>query len=156
MTENKQFSIRIGGKQVEVAEEIYYAYYRSKRRDRYFEQDIKIETAIRDKDGKITGYAPSKEDSLERLIDAGAEYADDSDSVEAVVLRAIETGALYKAMDKLPELDRELVEALFFGGDDGMGMSEREYAKASGIPRKTIAYRRDKALGALKKILEKI
>ena len=151
--DSQQFFIGIKGKRISVTEEVYLAYYRSKRRERYFERDIKTETAIRGKDGNVTGYAPSKEDSLDRLIDAGEDYDDGQKSVEDIVISCLMSNALYQALDKLPEADRELIEALFFA-NGGEGMSEREYADASGVPRKTIAYRRNRVLRRLKKIFE--
>jgi len=149
---NKPFFINVKGNRIAVTEEIYLAYYRSKRRDRYYERDIKSETAIRDKAGNITGYAPSKEDSLDRRIDNGEDFADEGASVEDDVIRGLASEALHRALDELPEADRTLIVALFFS-NGGEGMSERAYSDASGIPRKTLAYRRDRALDRLRKIL---
>jgi RNA polymerase sigma factor (sigma-70 family) len=154
MNENKQFFIGAGGTKVEVTEEIYLAYYRSKRRDRYYERDIKTERAVCDTDGNVTGYKPSKEDSLDRLMETGEDYAAEAESVEETVIRGIMSGALHQALDKLPEADRALIDALFFS-NGGTGMSEREYSEVSGMPRKTIAYRRNRALERLKKFFEK-
>ena len=151
----KQFFIGISGMQVEVTEEVYLVYYRSKRRDRYYECDIKIETPIRDKSGNVTGYAPSKEDSLDRLISKGEDFLNEQESIENIVINGLMSDALHEALEMLLEADRALLDALFFS-NSGKGMSEREYAAVSGIPRKTIAYRRQKALDRLKNIFEKL
>jgi len=150
---SNQFFIGIKGMRVEVTEEIYLTYYRSKRRDRYYERDIKTHTAIRDKASAITGYAPSKEDSLDRLICIGEDFVDEQKSTEDMVIASLMSDALYEALDKLPESDRTLIDALFLS-NCGKGMSERAYAEVSGTPRKTIAYRRERALIRLKKLLE--
>jgi len=152
MSENKQFYISLGGQRIPVTEEVYLAYYRSKRRERYYERDIKTESAVRDGDGNITGYRPAKEDSLERLMEAGADYADEND-VEEIALRAVTSDKLHDALLLLSEDEQALINALFFS-NSGDGMTEREYAETSGIPRKTVAYRREKVLGKLKKLLE--
>ncbi|GHU87708.1 hypothetical protein FACS1894202_02480 [Clostridia bacterium] len=148
----KQYRVNVNGTLVDVTEEQYLAYYRSQRRMRYYERDIKTETAIRDKDGQITGYAPSKEDSLDRLLENGVDFADEAESVEDSAIKYALIEKLRGVLGALPADERELIEVLFFsnGGD---GMTEREYAKISGIPRKTIAYRREKVLGKLKKLL---
>ncbi len=44
----KVYRISISGTLVRVSKNVYLSYYRSKRRDRYYEQDIKTETAILD------------------------------------------------------------------------------------------------------------
>ena len=88
MSKDKQYFINAGGQRVPVTVEVYLAYYRSARRMRYFERDIKTESAIRDKDGNITGYRPAKEDSLDRLVETGEDYAD-GESVEDAAIRAM-------------------------------------------------------------------
>ena len=153
MSENKQFFIRLNGQQIPITEEVYLAYYRSERRMRYFERDIKTENAVRDKNGDITGYRPAKEDSLDRLMEAGEDYTDDCEGVEDAVVSVMMSDKLHEVLDELPESDRELIDALFFS-NGGEGMSEREYSELSGVPRKTVAYRRGKILARLKKLLE--
>jgi len=154
MSNNKQFFIGVDGKQIEVTEEVYIAYYRSKRRDRYFERDIKTETAIRDKDGGIIGYAPSKEDSLDRLIDSGEDFDNGQDSIEDVVIQGFTFDALHQALDSLPDADRRLIRALFFS-NGGAGMTERECAEKFGISKTALHARKKKVLALLKNLLEK-
>lgn len=67
MPNSKGFFIRVDGQSIPVSEEVFLAYHQTKRRDRYFEQDIKAETPIRDAQGNVTGLAPSKEDYLRTL-----------------------------------------------------------------------------------------
>jgi len=152
MPDNKEFFVRVDGQLVPVTEEVYLAYYRSKRRDRYYERDIKTESAVRDEDSNVTGYKPAKEDSLDRLMEAGEDYANDGEGVEDVTIHALMSDKLRDILGKLPGNDRELINALFFsnGGD---GMSEREYSDMSGVPRKTVAYRKERILSKLKKLM---
>ncbi len=70
------YFIRINGLLVPVSEEVYLVYYRSRRREKYYERDIKTETPVRDESGAVIGYRPSREDSFDRLLAAGADFVD--------------------------------------------------------------------------------
>jgi len=83
---NQPFFISIDGQQIEVTKKVYLVYYRSKRRERYYECDIKIERAIYDETGNISGYAPPKEDSLDRLIESGRAFPAEQKSVETTAM----------------------------------------------------------------------
>ena len=117
MPTQNEFYININGQRVLVKKEIYLMYYRSKRRDRYYERDIKTESAVRDAAGNINRYKPAKEDSLERLMEFGEDYADKEENVEETVFRIIMTDKLHKALDDLPKKERVLIEALFFSNN---------------------------------------
>ena len=155
MYESKQYFISINGKQIQVTEEVYLAYYRSKRRDRYYEQDIKTGTAIRDNAGRVVGYAPSKEDSLDRIFNAGGDFANNQESIEDSIIRELMSDALHKALDKLPEADRALINELFFS-NAGDGMTERACAASFGISKTALHARKMKILVKLKNLLEKV
>ena len=150
---NKEFFINVKGEKIYVTEEVYLAYYRSKRRDKYFEHDIKTETAVYGKEGGIIGYAPSKEDSLDRRIVAGEDFSNSQESVEDTVIRNLTADELYKALDKLSEADRKLIDALFFS-NGGSGMTERECAEKFCISKTALHARKIKVLALIKKILE--
>ena len=152
MSENKQFFIKVGDERVQVTKEVYLTYYRSKRRERYFERDIKTESAVRDQDGNIIGYRPAKEDSLDRLMDAGEDYAEECESVEDAATNAVMAGMLREAMLLLAEDERALIDALFFS-NGGCGMTEREYAELIGVAQQSVNERKRRILGKLKNIL---
>jgi len=145
----QQFFISIDGQRIAVTKEVYLTYYRSKRRERYYEHDIKIERAIYDDAGNISGYMPPKEDSLERLIESGTEFPAGQKSVETIVIDKIMVENLHKALVGLSTSEHELIDALFF-----QGLTEREYASVSGIPQQTINDRKARVLVKLKKILK--
>jgi len=76
--------------QVPVNEEIYKEYYKMKRRERYFEQDIKVGRSVKDPEtGEVKEYKPSKEDSIQRLMDKGQAFADDEVLEDVVVDKAM-------------------------------------------------------------------
>lgn len=62
-------SIRINGKSVEVTDEVYKVYTKYDRKMRYFEKDLKQERLAYDELGNIIKRVPSREDSLDRLLD---------------------------------------------------------------------------------------
>ena len=145
----QQYFIHIDGQQVEVTKELYLVYYRSKRRERYYEHDIKIERAIYDETGNISGYMPPKEDSFDRLMESGMEFPANQKAVETMVADKLIIEALPEALDHLSAIERKLIDALYF-----QGMTERQYASTSGIPQQTIHDRKGRVLVKLKKFLE--
>jgi len=147
--ERSKHYIRVNETLVEVTQEQYLCYYRGKRRMRYFEHDIKAETPIRDADGKIIGYTPAKEDSLERMMGIGMDFSEEQELLEDEVIRRVSSNAVHSALAKLSAQERELIEMLFF--DE---ISERQAAAILGISQKGVNKRKHRALEALKKFIE--
>ena len=116
------YFIRINGLLVPVSEEVYLVYYRSRRREKYYERDIKTETPVRDESGAVIGYRPSREDSFDRLLAAGADFVDTTADVEREALCAVMSAKLHEALAALSDAERALIEALFFA-NNGRGMS---------------------------------
>jgi RNA polymerase sigma factor (sigma-70 family) len=143
----------VNGQHVPVSKEVYLTYYRSKRRERYFERDIKTETPVRDKTGAVVGYRPSHEDSIDRMVAAGEDFIDAAIDVAAEAVSAMMSDRLHEALVMLPDAERELIDALFFS-NDGEGMTEREYAAEAGVHHMTVHSRKARILGKLKKLLE--
>ena len=141
----------VSGQFVEVTDEIYDAYMKGDRKMRYFESDLKAERFLMDENGQIKQVIPSREDSLDRLMDDNAEqFADRHESVEDMVLRRISIEWLYKALDTLTERERKLIEAIFFEE-----MTEREVAHSLGISQPAVHKQKNKILKKLKHFLEK-
>ncbi|HHZ07078.1 MAG TPA: sigma-70 family RNA polymerase sigma factor [Clostridiales bacterium] len=142
--------IWINGQFVEVTDEVYTAYMQGDRKIRYFETDLKVERAVFKEDGTINKIIPSREDSLDRLMDDNAaQYADESESVENVVFRQMENEKLHTALSKLFQEERSLIKALFFEEQ-----TEREYAERLGISQPAVHKRKNKTLAKLKYFLE--
>jgi len=142
MSENKQFYIHADGQRVEVTEEVYRAYYKMGRRERYLEERDASNGKVLYSDMDTTEM--TGEESIPDL---------DSVSIDDSVVSSMLLEQLRKHLDSLSDSERELIDALFFS-NDGDGMSEREYAVMSGIPRKTISDRKNRILAKLKKLLE--
>ena len=142
--------IWIRGQFVEVTEEVYRAYMRGDRKIRYFENDLKTERFVLGKDGQVIQNIPSREDSLDRLVDENAQqFPDEQESVESVVLHKLEVDRLHTALSLLTPEERALIQALFFEES-----SESELAAALGISQPAVYKRKMKILKKLKLLLE--
>ena len=142
--------IWIRGQFVEVTEEVYRAYMRGDRIIRYFENDLKTERFVLGKDGQVIQIIPSREDSLDRLVDENAQqFPDEQESVESVVLHKLEEDRLHTALSLLAPEERALIQALFFEE-----RSESELAAALGISQPAVYKRKMKILKKLKLLLE--
>lgn len=138
--------IRVGKMSVPVSDEIYKEYYRMKRRERYWEQDIKVGRSIMDPDtGVFLGYKPSKEDSIQRLLDDGQVFVDE-EILEDVVVDNAMLMILQEAMKQLNRQEQELIYDLFY-----KEMTVREVAKKEHVSHVAIMKRKNKILNKLRK-----
>ena len=143
--------IWIRGQFVEVADEVYRAYMQGDRKMRYFENDLKTERFVLGKEGQVVQIIPSREDSLDRLVDENArQFSDEQESVESVVLLKLEVDRLHTALSLLTPEERALIQALFF--DE---RKESELAVELGISQPAVYKRKMKILKKLKIFLEK-
>lgn len=141
----------VSGQYIEVTDAVYDTYMKGDRKIRYFENDLKTERVLMDTDGHIRQIIPSREDSLDRLMDDNAEqFTDHQESVEDMVLRKISAEKLYQALAELSEKERELIIALFFEEK-----TERELAVVLGISQPAVHKQKNKILKKLKTFLEK-
>ena len=107
--------IWIRGQYVEVTDEVYAAYMQGDRKMRYFENDLKTERFVLGKEGQVVQIIPSREDSLDRLVDENTQqFSDKQESVESVVLHKLEVDRLHTALSLLAPEERALIQALFF------------------------------------------
>lgn len=143
---SKQYFYYVNGEPVEVSQEVYGELIQSDNKMRYFEYDLKTEKALR-KNG-YEKVRPSREDSLDRLINEGFQFSDSSQDTEEAALHRITLALLIRSLSMLSAEEHELIKALFF--DE---YSEREWSARSGIPQKTINDRKRRILAKLKKLL---
>lgn len=140
----------IAGQFIEVTEEIYQVYMQGDRKMRYLETDLKIERTILDESGRIQQIIPSREDSLDRLVEDNArQFEDTRESVEDAVLRKLAEDDLRRALTKLTDEEYALVCALFYEG-----RTERDYAKELGVSQVAVHKRKQRILKKLKGILK--
>lgn len=141
----------IDGHYIEVTDEVYIAYVKGQRKMQYFEKDLKTEHVIKDKDGNITDIIPSREDSLDRLMnDNSIQFYDISESVESLAQINDEVENLHIAMQELTSEELNIIKMLFY--DE---MTERDTAKILGISQAAVNKRKHRILKKLKKIIRK-
>lgn len=140
----------INGQPVEVNEAIYKAYIRGERKMRYFESDLKTERVVHCRDGTIKRLVPSREDSLERLIDENyIQFADGLCAVEDTIIHEEEINQLRVAIRALSKEQKSLLYLRYW-----KDKSQSEVAKIFGTTQQSISYQERKILSALKKSLK--
>jgi len=148
MAEEKRYYITLDGKRFEVSEELYTAYRKGLRRERYFTHDLKEEHRRTDsKTGKVV-VIPSREDSYERLIEAEKQFMEEVESVEDAAIRAVMLEKLNGALHMLTEGEMRIIYFLFY-----IGISEVQLAKKMGIARTTLRSQKYRILEKLKEML---
>ncbi len=141
----------IDGHYIEVTNEVYTAYTKGQRKIKYFEKDLKTEHVVKDKDGNITGIIPSREDSLDRLMnDNSIQFYDISESVESLAQINDDVENLHIAMQELTTEELNIIKMLFY--DE---MTERDTAKILGISQAAVNKMKHRILKKLKKIIRK-
>lgn len=96
---------------------------------------------------KTVKIIPSREDSLDRLMAIGTEFANDSEPIAEAAIRKI---TVQKALEQLTADERFIIVRIYFEGN-----TERELAKEMHLSQSTINSRKQKILLKLRKIIEK-
>lgn len=138
MADKEKYMIKVEGKLVEVTPEVYYAYFRMERQERWQEE-------------KQQGHAVVSYDALDDGETVGVEVVPDLTTPsmeEAVMTREIHE-KLHRAVDALPKAERELIQAIYFDG-----FTEKEYAVSSGLSQQGVSYRLRKILSKLRTFMD--
>ena len=143
MAEREKYYIGLNGQTFEVSKELYEAYYKGQRKEKYFTHDLKQEHIKVDKETGEMIVIPSREDSYERLLEA-----EETEKVEDVAVRAVMLEKLNEALHTLTDEETAIIHALFY-----QEISEVELAKKLGIARTTLQSRKYKILEKLRKLL---
>ena len=131
---------------VELTPEVKKFLRHSDRKMEYMEVDLKQGTFIQ----KAAEFLPSREDSLDRLIDEEEmDFASSELATEEIALHNDELDRLKKSLSLLPPNDRALIKALFYDG-----LSEREYATRLGLSQKAVNKRWHTVREKLKKLMK--
>ncbi len=142
--------IWVRGQFVEVTDEVYTAYMQGDRKMRYFEADLKSERPVYGSNGEIKQVLPSREDSLDRLMEENArQFAAAAESVEDVVIRKLAVDKLHTALMQLTKEERDFICALFFDEK-----TESEVAKGLGVSQQAVHKRKSRILKKLKNFFE--
>ena len=138
MADKEKYFIPIEGKLIEVEENVYIAYYKMGRRERYLEE--------RDQENCVLSY-----DAMDRDGMVGQEMFHDpgSPSLEDLALAKELMAQLHRCIDMLPKAERELIQAIYFDG-----MSDTEYSKKVKRSQQIVSYNHKRILSKLKKLMK--
>lgn len=137
MADKEQYYIPVEGKLIEVEENVYVAYYKMGRRERYLaEQDLS---------NGVTSYDALDTESrigIEALKEAATQ------SMEDLALAKELYKQLHRVIEALPRAERELIQALYFDQ-----MTEESYGKRVKLSQSGVSRRHKKTLSKMKKLL---
>lgn len=138
MADKEKYVIKIQGKLIEVSEDVYYAYFRMERQERWQEE--------KKQEHGVVSY-----DALDNGETVGAEAVPDliSPGLEDIAIETEMHNRLHHALEALPRAERELIQAIYFDG-----LTEKDYAQISGMSQTGVSYRRRKILSKLKMFLD--
>ena len=133
MADKEKYMIKIQGRLIEVSEDVYYAYFRMERHERWQEE--------KKQEHEVVSY-----DALDNGETVGAEAVPDltSPSMEELAIAKELNNRLHHAVEALPKAERELIRAIYFEGQ-----TEADYGKRTGMSQTGISYRRRKILSKL-------
>ena len=132
------------------SEEVIAVLRQGERKLQYQEYDLKTERFVLDETKQVAFFIPSREDSLERLMDAEIQFVDPDTNVEEEVIRKLMVQKLRESLSLLTTEEYDLILALFFENK-----TEREYAENLGVYHNAIHKKKLRILQKLKIILEK-
>ena len=136
--QEKLYQIRIDDQMITVDEEVYYAYYRAKRYEKYLEEKDRRNRKV------IFSNLDTETTTGEEMIpDVGAI------SVEALVTDALMIERIKECLVSLGEEEKEIVRVLFYDN-----RSEREAAAIWGISQPAVHKRKNRVLTQLRGMLE--
>lgn len=122
----------------------------TERKMQYQEFDLKTERTLIDQENQMVTVIPSREDSLERLLEQNIQFKEKADSAEEQAIKNIQIQQLHRALALLSEDERLLIEQIFFEE-----RTERELALEYGLSQKGINKRRQRILERLRELIEK-
>ena len=138
MADKEKYLIKIQGKLIEVSEDVYYAYFRMERQERW-QEEKKMEH-------NVLSY-----DALDDPETLGIENVVD---VTAPTLEEIAEGhelrdRVRHAVELLPKAERELIRAIYYEE-----LSERDVAEREGVSQNKVFKQRQKTLSKLRLLLD--
>ena len=138
MADKEKYMIKIQGDLIEVTEDVYYAYFRMDRQERWQEE--------KKQDHDVVSY-----DALDNGETVGAEAIQDMNSpgMEELVIANELKERLHNVVAALPKPERELIQAIYF---EDIPVSN--YAKRVGLSHRGINKQRKRILSKLKMLLD--
>ena len=138
MADKEKYLIKIQGKLIEVSEDVYYAYFRMERQERW-QEEKKMEHKVMSYDS-LDGQEML---GIENVVDVTASSLEEI--VEAHELR----DRVRHAVELLPKAERELIRAIYYEE-----MTERDVAEREGVSQNKVFKQRQRALAKLRLLLD--
>jgi DNA-directed RNA polymerase specialized sigma24 family protein len=132
-----------------LSDEVIDVLEKSDRKMEYQQYDLKVERYRIDCTKGTVAFFPSREDSLDRLLEGKRQFADDTEVVEDTAVKTVMIEHMLDCLKLLAPEEQKLINELFF-----RGKSERRLSAETGIPYMTIHDRKVKILRKLKKLME--
>ena len=138
MADKEKYVIKIQGKLIEVTPDVYYAYFRMERQERWQEE--------KKQEHEVFSY-----DALDNGDTVGAEAIPDmaSPSLEELAIARELRDRLRHAVEALPKAERELIQAIYYEN-----ISVRDYAHRIGLTHRGVNKQRKRILSKLKLFLD--
>ena len=129
MADKQKYFIRLHGKEIEVSEDVYYAYYRMERQERWQEE--------KKQEHDVVSY-----DAMDNGETVGAEAIRDLEapSMEELAIARELSERLRHIVAALPKAERELIQAIYF---EDIPVSD--YAKRIGLTHRGVNKQRKKS-----------
>lgn len=138
MADKEKYVINIQGKLIEVSEDVYYAYFRMERQERW-QEEKKIEHNVLSYDA----LDDPETLGIENVVDVTAPTLEEV--AEARELR----DRVRHAVALLPKAERDIIRAIYY-----KELTERDVAESEGVSQNKIFKQRQKALAKLRLLLD--
>ena len=138
MAEKERYVINVQSRLIEVSEDVYYAYFRMERQERW-QEEKKMEH-------KVMSYDSLDDQEMlgiENVVDATAPTLEEI--AEAHELR----DRVRHAVELLPKPERELIRAIYYEE-----LTERDVAEREGVSQNKVFKQRKRALAKLRLLLD--
>lgn len=143
---NKLYEVTVNGQTVLVNKELYNLCVTQPKSERRTERRRKQCGYIIDQETSTVTYIPSREDSFERLSEAGVEFDAMFRDIEAAEAKIV----VAEAMKALTEHQKDIITKIFI-----YNISEIDIAKELSITKSSVTHCKNAALKKMKKELTK-
>ncbi len=149
--DNKEYYLYINGQRVSVSADVYHAYWHYTEKEKYFMNKLKQEKFFCDQEQSMAKFIPSREDSLDRLLEMETQFADTASEIpDEAIDKAEILRKLPAALATLTEEELMLIQELFY-----LERTEREVSKAHNMAKTTLHREKERILAKLKRSMEK-
>ena len=143
---SQHFLTDASGKRVPVSEKVYAAYWQYTNREDYFMRQLKEERFRYDPERQTAEFLPSREDSLDRLMEEGEEFALDQHPVEDQVINST---LVHEMFEGASDNEKDIIMQTYV-----LGESDDRASQILCVPKTTYESRRKSLLERLKRLYD--